>query len=74
MLKEKLPTEFSKKAMQLECMIHSKLHHPNIVQLLEYTETQFCYELIIEYMDRGNYLEEKVIGVCLSDFSKSNRA
>ena len=44
-------------------MIHAKLHHPNVVQLIEYTETPFCYELIIEYMDRGNYLEEKVIEV-----------
>ena len=61
--KAKLCTDFARQSLKLECMIHEKLNHPNVVRLYEYTETPTTYELIMEYVSKGSHLEEKVIEV-----------
>ena len=49
--------------VQRECTIHSSLHHPNVICLFKYGEDGESYNLIMEYANRGNYLEQKLIDV-----------
>ena len=47
----------------LECAIHSKMDHENIVKLYEYTETKSDYVLYMEYCDHPDYLSNKILEV-----------
>ena len=39
------------------------MHHPNVIQLYDYAESETSYALIMEYANKASYLEEKLIDV-----------
>ena len=45
------------------------MHHENIVELFDYTETKEDYVLFMEYCDKPAYLTDKLLEVRLNPFS-----
>ncbi len=39
------------------------MRHPNIISLYDYSEDDSSYVLLMEYANKGSYLEEKLIDV-----------
>jgi calcium/calmodulin-dependent protein kinase I len=64
-MKNKLINDVQIGYARQECMIQSKLHDPNIVELFEYTENENEIVLLMEYCNDANYFEDKLENVGL---------
>lgn len=43
-----------------ECVIHSQMHHENIVQLYHFAESPSTIELVMEYCNHSTYFEDRL--------------
>lgn len=60
MIKDKLMAENQLRAAETECTIHAMMNHENIIKLHNYTETETEYVLIMEYANKGTYLQDLI--------------
>jgi len=58
--KEYLITDFLRAQAAQEFPLHCSLKHENIVQGIEWSEDEKEYTLVMEYMNRAEYFEEKI--------------
>lgn len=59
-MKDKLMSLAQHQYARNECTIHSQLHHENIVELYDYTESETEFVLLMEYCNDANYFQDKI--------------
>lgn len=57
--KDKL-NDTTKAMARQECVIHSQMHHENIVQLYHFAESPSTIELVMEYCNHSTYFEDRL--------------
>jgi len=60
--KDKLSRSVYCQAAQ-ESLIHRQLDHTNVVKLLDFRETDTCFEMVLERCDDPLYFEDKIHNV-----------
>jgi len=58
--KEDLITDFQKRQAVQEFPLHCSLNHQNIVKGLEWSESDSEYMMVMEYMNKATYFQEKI--------------
>ncbi|OMJ78729.1 hypothetical protein SteCoe_21407 [Stentor coeruleus] len=58
--KSLLFSQYQLTSAQREIQIHQKLHHPNIVEMYDSSETDTEFLLLMEYLPRHDYFTEKI--------------
>ena len=61
--KNRLLNPILQKFAKQECLFHSYMEHKNVVRLIEYTETDEEYIMFVEFCDRANHLQRKILDV-----------
>ncbi len=59
-MKDKLMSLTQHQYARNECTIHSQLHHENVVELYDYTESESEFVLLMEYCNDANYFQDKI--------------
>lgn len=60
LIKDKLITEDQLTAAKIECVLHSRMNHENIIKLYNYSEDDKEFALIMEYANKGTHLQELI--------------
>jgi serine/threonine protein kinase len=58
--KSMLFSQYQLTSAQREIQIHRNLHHPNIVEMYDSSETDTEFLLLMEYLPRHDYFTEKI--------------
>ena len=58
--KSQIFTSYQLESAKREIMIHSMLHHPNLVELYDFSETEDEFQLLMEFIPRPDYFTEKI--------------
>jgi len=58
--KEDLITDFQKRQAVQEFPLHCSLNHQNIVKGMEWSESDSEYMMVMEYMNKATYFQEKI--------------
>lgn len=61
LVKEKLLSDDSVRAAENECVIHSYMHHENVIKLYNYTENENEIAMIMEYANQATYLQDTIL-------------